>query len=326
MGKSHLSQPVKKIARPIDTVVKANSTIEEALAAFHRKQIDHKVIYFYVVDDENTLLGIVPTRKLLLCNPKHLIADIMEPSVVRVLADQTLQEAMEIFAEYNLLALPVVDNKGKLIGAIDVGMYMEESFDIADANHRKDVFQVIGLSLEEEKRRSTFGDYRLRMPWIFCNMAGGIACAIISKVHHVVLGKILVLAMFIPLVLTLSESVSMQAMVHSLHFLRHPKEEWRRLFKKVYKECRVVGMMAVTCGVIVGFVSLLWGEGPMPSLTIGLGILISVAVSSSFGIFLPIILHKTRLDPKVASGPVVLMLADVVTTALYLSLASFWLL
>jgi magnesium transporter len=322
----HLEKKVIDLAKAVETVVKSDETVKEALEGLKNKHISDKIVYFYVVDNEYKLLGVVPTRKLLLSESNVKILDIMETSVIRLSSEQTLHDAMEIFARHSLLALPIVDNENKLLGCVDVEMYMEESVDIADARHRSDIFQIIGLSLEEEKTSSIFRDYRLRMPWIFCNLFGGIICAIISAFNENVLGKFLMLAMFIPLVLTLSESISMQSMTHSIHFMRRPKTSWRYSLLKALNEWKIVILMSLSCGIIVGIVSLFWGDGIMPSLSIGIGILISVTLSAAFGIMLPIILHKTKLDPKVASGPIVLMLADVLTTLLYLSIASWWLL
>ncbi len=118
----------------------------------------------------------------------------------------------------------------------------------------------------------------------------------------------------------------MQAMAHSMQWLRRPKVTLISAFKKALQEWQIVALMAATAGIIVGLVSLFWREGVVASSTIGIGIMVSVFVSASFGISLPIILHTVKLDPKVASGPIVLMFADVLTTAFYLSLASVWLL
>jgi magnesium transporter len=321
----HHTALAKDVATPVDTVVNVNDTIKQALSTLRDKPINHKIIYFYVVDNGNRLMGIVPTRKLLLSDPNVKIADIMETAVVCLSSDQTLQGAMELFTRYGLLAFPVTDNEGKFLGIIDVEVYLEESFDIADAKHRLDIFQIIGLKLEDEKNMSVMRGYRLRMPWILCNMMGGFVCAIISRLNSAVLTKMIMLAMFIPLVLTLSESISMQAMTHSIQFLRRPRTSFISVMKKVFCESRIVILMAISSGLIVGVISLLWGDGTLASTTIGVGIMISVFISSSFGIILPMALHYSRLDPKVASGPVVLMLADVLTTAIYLSLAT-WLL
>jgi magnesium transporter len=92
------------------------------------------------------------------------------------------------------------------------------------------------------------------------------------------------------------------------------------------REWQTVGLIAVTSGVIVGVVSLFWGDGIFPGLTIGFGIMVSVIISASIGSIVPLVLHARKWDPRVAAGPVVLMFADVLTTLIYLSLGTWWLL
>ena len=326
MVNANLQKCVKDLAQPLRTTLYEKDTVAEALVILRGKNIDHKVIYFYVVDVNNRLVGVVSTRKLLLAHPQKSLEEIMDRAVIRLQEHQTLKEAMEIFARHSLLALPVVDHDNKILGLVDIEMYIEESFDVADAQHRSDVFQFIGVTLEDEKHISPIRDYRYRMPWIFCNLVGGLSCAVIGFFHALVLDKVVVLAMFIPLVLTLSESVSMQSMTHSLQFLRRPRLSRRFAFLRILWEWRVLILIALTCGFSVGLVSLLWHEGSLSSLVIGLSILLSVFVSATIGFSVPLLLHRFRLDPKVASGPIVLMLADILTTFFYLSLASWWLL
>ena len=325
MSTHNLSQKLKEVIKDVSTVFLATDTVSIALKKLQDKRLDPRIIYFYVVDEEGKLKGVIPTRKLLLCDANVKISDIMDTSIVKLLDDQTLQDAMSFFATYSLLAIPVVDKEDKLLGVVDVDMYIEESFDIADARHRSDIFQMIGLSLEDEKKISVRRNYRLRMPWIFCNMFSGILCAVISRFNEAVLSKAIILAMFFPLVLTLSESVSMQSMTQALQFIRRPKISIASVIKTAFKEWHIVCLIGISSGIIIGFISLFWKNGPMPSLVIGTGIIISVGISGLFGLIFPILIHKTQLDPKVASGPVVLMLADVLTTLFYLGLASWWL-
>lgn len=319
MGRGDLNKPVKELYHVVDSVVYSDQSIEAALEELRKKQMEQKIIYFYVVDRENKLLGVIPTRKLLLENPKHIIRDIMEFSVVRLTENQTTQEAMELFAKHKLLSLPVVSISGVLLGVIDVNFYFEESVDVASLQHKQDIFQFIGLSLEEGKRRSLWKNYSLRMPWIFCNIFGGLVCALISHFNAMVLTNTVLIAIFIPLVLTLSESVAMQAMTQTLHFVKMSVRYGR---KRAWREWKTVAFMALSAAIIVGVISLLWEGGKLPSFTIALGILLSITISASFAIILPLILHRNNLDPKVASGPVVLMLTDILTTTIYLSLAT----
>ncbi|MBS0604246.1 MAG: magnesium transporter [Verrucomicrobia bacterium] len=325
MTRNDLSRSVKDFAVSVHTTLHMEQTIEDALTSLRRRKIDEKIIYFYVIDDEGRLQGIVPTRQLLLKERHCTIKEIMLHSVVRLKEDQTLEEAMELLSTHHLLALPVVDKEQRFLGVIDVQMYLEESFDIADARHSNDVFQILGLTLEMGKRKSPWKSYRIRMPWILCNMAGGIACAAISFLYQAVLAKVLLLAMFIPLILTLSESIAMQSMTQSLHLVRQPNISSRRVLHRILLEGKMVVLLALTCGIAIGLISLLWGGGFMPSLTIASSLFVSITLSASAGASVPLLLYSRSLDPKVASGPVVLMFSDVITTTIYLSLAT-WLL
>lgn len=320
-----LSQNLKEVIKPIETLLYENDTISDALKKLQEKHLDPKIAYFYVIDEEKRLKGTISTRKLLLSPSNLKLREIMNTSVIKLNENQTLKDSMESFANHNLLAFPVTDNENRLLGVIDVDLYTEESFDIFDAKRRADIFQLIGLSLEEEKKNSAWKNYTLRMPWIFCSIVGGLICAIISRMNEIVLSKTLVLVMFIPLVLSLSESTSIQSMTHTIQDIKK-SVSWKNMFKKAIKECQLVSLIATSSGLIVGLFSLLWKEGAIPSLIIGLGITLSVSISSIFGLFFPVILHKMKLDPKIASGPVVLALADILTTTLYLWLATRWIL
>lgn len=319
-----LSREVSQFVSETRTLLQLKDTVREALTKLRQEKISDKIIYFYVIDENHHLKGIVPTRKLLLASPESQIGQIMQHSIVSLQANQTLKQALEIFETHRLLALPVINQEGVFIGTIDIELYIEGSVDVADARHRREVFQLLGLTIEEKV--SVLRGYFLRMPWLFCNMIGGFACAIISQIHSVVIAKFLVLAMFIPLVLTLSESVSMQSMTQSFQFLRKSRLSLRFIFLKILREWKTVALLSATSGLFVGAISLFWGDGILASLTIGIGIFVSVILSASFGILIPIFLHAFRLDPKVAAGPVVLMFADVLTTLFYLTLASYWLL
>ena len=132
--------------------------------------------------------------------------------------------------------------------------------------------------------------------------------------------------MFIPLLLTLSESISMQSLTQSMQVIRRGKTTLSVIGRTIWDEWKVLGILASSSGVIVGLISLFWGGGFLSGLVIMIGIGVSVFISASIGAIVPLLLHARKWDPKVASGPVVLMFADVLTTAIYLSLATWWLL
>jgi len=326
MSRKESKMFVKDYVHPAALVVQEDDTMGQVLEELRKKKYEGKIVYFYAVDVEKHLLGIVSTRALLLSDVTAKVKEVMETSIISLTEDQTLEQAMETLALHRLLALPVVDEEKRLKGVIDVQMYLEDNVDIFKAQRSQDLFQMVGVSLEESVYKSPSKSYMRRMPWILCNMFGGLACAVISQMFHLVLGKVLILAMFIPLVLSLSESISMQSMTQSLQLLKKQSISWKKMLVRALLEFRVAGLMSLTSGVLVGVLSLFWDSGFAASAVICLGIMISVIVSAVVGALIPLFLHLKKLDPKVASGPVVLTLADVTTTALYLSLASSWLL
>lgn len=319
------AKSARDYAVAVETVIPVESTVEEALAQLRAKHIQQKIIYFYVVDERHKLKGVVSTRQLLLSEPNVRIEELMQDAVIKVRFDQTLQQVMELFSKHSLLALPVIDQEERLLGAIDVQALTNESIDVGDLRSRSDLFQIIGLTLEDGRKIPIIHSYRKRMPWILCNVLSGVICAIISHCYEAVLGKYLLLAFFIPLVLTLSESTSMQSMTQSLLFLRRPRFLWKVAFTRGLREWQLMVWIALSLACLVGGLSLLWEGGVLASFAIGVGIFVGISFSVLFGIGLPVLLHRFKLDPKVASGPVVLMIADMITTAFYLGFAT-WLL
>jgi magnesium transporter len=228
--------------------------------------------------------------------------------------------------------LPVVDEEGKLLGVVDVRLYAEEVFDLAHAARSNEIFQLIGLSVEQARQGTAATGFRVRMPWLLCNVASGVTCAVVAAIFQDVLAVVVLLAMFIPLVLTLSESVSMQAMTIGLQFLHSPRVPWRAVRTRLKVEWKTAILLGLASGGLVGMASLLWGGGRVPpngtlapAAVLALAIASSMLLSAMVGLSMPVLLHACRLDPKVAAGPTSLMLADVLTTTVYLGLATWWL-
>ncbi len=326
LSKKDMQKPLKKFVIPIQTVLYLGQRIEEALASLHKRKIEDKIYYFYVVDKEEKLQGVVSTRNLLLAAPGTLIDEVMDHSVAFLKDEQTLKQALEAFEDLRLLALPVVDEAQRLLGMIDVQLYMDESIGEMGREERRNIFQFIGMKLEEGKMGSPWRGFLLRMPWICCNLIGGLACAVISRVYQDVLVKALVLAMFIPLVLTLCESISMQSMTQSLHILRSSHLIFRAVRRRILLEIKTVFFLSFTCSVTVGLLSFLWGGGWAPVYAIGAGLFLSIIIAALVGTMVPVAIRAMQMDPKVAAGPVILMIVDVVATFVYFALASLWLL
>ncbi len=326
MSQTNLTKKVKDCLATVKITVLTDWTVEEAVNALQEKQLYESMHYFLAVDKEGVLRGVVAARALLFKGPKERIGDIMDKNVVKVSGTDTLGVALEVLNESKLLSVPVIDAQGILIGAVDVNNYLEESTEVINRQLSHDIFALFGVTLEEGKKGGAIKRFATRIPWILCNMFGGIFCAMIARYYEDVLAKMLIFAMFIPLVLTLSESISMQSMTQSLQQIRKNPIGFSRIFRNCLIEWKTIVLLAVTCGVLVGGISLFWGDGLEVGITIAIGLIAGIILSAIIGSTIPYLLHAKKLDPRVAAGPIVLMFADVLTTAIYLGLATYRLL
>lgn len=323
MRASHqdLHRTVKDWVEPVQTTLRADHSVQQAMADLRGRSIDHAVTYFYVVDGEHRLQGVVPTRRLLLADPEQNVKQIMHEPVVSLWADETLADAMEVFARHRYLALPVVDREQKLVGTISVQLYADEAFDLAETERVADVFQLIGVWIDQMRQASPGRVFAVRMPWLLCNIVGGIACAGVATVFGVVIEQVLVIAAFVPLVLSLGEGISIQSLTLGIQQMTGGISR-AKFAQLLGKEAATAALIGLASGALVALAALLWGFEIGPPLAIGASVAATMTLAAVIGAAVPGLLHLMRLDPKIAAGPVVLMTADVCTLTLYLGLAT----
>lgn len=319
MKKKHLSHSVENYICNSHQVLELDQTIEEAIVKVRERDNRRDRPYYFVLDTKGHLIGLVSIRSLLTQPPDAPLKNIVKTKVYTIQARQSMYEALAIMQKFHLMCIPVI-SKGIFKGVVEIQEFFEEEVQISSKRKRLQVFQMLGILVEEGPTKSVWKKYMHRMPWVFCNMLGGILCAVISDFYEVLLVNVIVLAMFIPLVLSLSESISMQAMTVSIYLMTHRKQSWKKIFAYTFLESRLFFLIALTASVSVGALSLLWGHGIGPPVVIFISIFISIIITAVIGAMVPIALHRWHLDPKVASGPIVLMFADVITTLIYLSI------
>src|SRR3569623_1692079 len=196
-----LNEPVAQHVRRDFTTLYPDWTVGEALDHMRRFPPPGRIIYFYVVDEQLQLLGVVPTRRLLLSPAETRIRDVMIRGVISIPADATVLEACEFFTLHRLLAFPVVDAARRLIGVVDVELYTEELADSGETapSEREDVFQLIGVRLTRAQQTRPLRAFRGRFPWLLCNVGGGALAAILAGIYEEELNwNRAVLALFIP--------------------------------------------------------------------------------------------------------------------------------
>ncbi len=317
----NLSAPITRYLRKDFARVSVEQTVGEALARIRREPPEGRIIYFYVLDAEGRLQGVLPARRLLLSPLETPVVEIMVREVICIPQNATVLDACEFFIMHHLLAFPVVDEQRRILGVVDVELYTAELGDIERSERYDDLFQLIGVHLSEAQQGSPLLAFGRRFPWLLCNIAGGLAAASIVWFFENELAHVAALAMFIPVVLALSESVSIQSVSLTLQYLRGRPPTLKMLVVKIGNEIGTGIFLGCASAICVAATAFLWlGQGKLAVCLLG-GIAGGVLCSAAFGVGLPMLLRIFKRDPHVASGPMVLAAADLVTLLLYFSIA-----
>jgi magnesium transporter len=321
--RAHFEELVLPLARHDFTALRQEQTVGEALSTIRREGLGERIVYFYVVDAEKRLVGVVPTRRLLTGALERRLDEIMIPRVVSLPDTATVLEACELFVMHRLFAFPVVDAQQRLVGVVDVGLFEDEVFDIAEKEQADRIFEVLGFRVSEVADASPAGVFRYRFPWLLTTIGVGTVCALLASAFAVTLAQSLVLTFFLTLVLGLGESVSTQSMTVTIQLLHFHRPHWRWFWGALKKELGTAALLGLGCGGLVAVIVYCWQGAGLAAVAIGSSILVSLCAAGILGLSIPALLHTLKLDPKIAAGPVTLALADLCTLLTYFT--SAWL-
>ena len=318
----HLNLSVMTVARKDFTKLREDLTVQEALDSIRRQGLGEKIVYFYVVDDDDRLTGVLPTRRLLTSALDRHLAELMITRVIAIPQTATVMDACDLFILHKFLAFPVVDEQRRIVGLVDVNVFTEEVFDVAKREQWDEVFQTIGFRVSQVRDASPLRAFRFRFPWLTATIGSGTLCALLASGYEATLAKSLVLAFFLTLVLGLGESVSIQSMTVTIQALRSMQPTFRWYVRAFRREVFTAIMLGTVCGGLVGLIAWLWRGEALPAAAIGAGILLTIFAACFFGLSIPVILHALRLDLKISAGPITLALTDIFTLIFYFGAAA----
>jgi magnesium transporter len=297
--------------------------VEQALASIRKRGVGEKIVYFYVVDDAEQLVGVVPTRRLLMAQLEQPLSGLMIRNVIAIPHTATVMEACDFFVRHKFFAFPLIDERRHVVGLVDLSVFTEEVFDIAEREQMTEVFETLGFHVSQVRDASPWRAFRIRFPWLLTTIVSGTFCAFLAGAYHLTLAKRLIIAFFLTLILGLGESVGIQSMTVTIQSLRTTKPTLRWYLNSLGREFFTALLLGGTCGLLVGLVVMLWQQAPMPALVIGASVTFCLLTACVTGLSVPALLHALKLDPKIAAGPLTLAIADIFTLLFYFNLAKF---
>jgi magnesium transporter len=298
----HLDEPALNYARKDYSIIDHSLTVGEALDHILREGVGEKIVYFYVVDTERHLVGVIPTRRLLTTPGDRFLVDIMISRLVKLPKSATVYDACEYFVMYRFLAFPIVDEENHIIGIIDVNVFTDEIINMESSREELNtVFETIGFRISEVSNASPVRVFRFRFPWLLATISSGTICAVIAGLFSATLEQSMVIAFFLTMLLGLGESVSIQSMTVALQLLEAVGPSLRWYMVQFRREIYSASLLGLGCSSAVMLIASVWLGFTPDVMSIGLSILLAILVACIIGLSVPSLIHALALDPRIAS-------------------------
>ncbi len=304
-------------------VVNENWSMPECIKQMRMQAEEMDEIYYvYVVDNDNRLRGILPLKKLITHPSVSKIKHVMEEDPVSVKADTPIDEVALDFEKYDLVAMPVVDSIGRLLGRITVDDVMDQ---VRESSER-DYQLASGLSSDVDADDSVIAQTKARIPWLLVGIASGILASVILGAFEAQLQAVTALALFIPIIGGTGGNVGVQASAIVVQGLANGSLEVKEFARQLGKET-LIGLLNAT---IITAVVLAYNLIVMPgelavTISVAVSLFVVVMFASILGTVIPLTLEKIHINPALATGPFIQIMNDLFGIIIYVQVATFFL-
>ncbi len=270
-------------------------TVEQAVSELRRLNEElEQMFYVYVVDKRRHLVGVLSMRDLILARPEMQLAQIMKPNVSRVPATMDQEEVANIFRKYNYLAMPVVDERNRLLGIITV----DDVVDVLEDEATEDVQKMFGAGAEERLSSPWQYSFKKRVWWLEVNLATAFLAAWVVSQFDATISKLVILAAYMPVVAGMGGNASAQAMSVAIRGIAVGKVDRRLLAHVIFREL----MVGVLTGVVVGLTTALvakfvFHHSMVLGLVVALALIINHTLACTSGAAIPFMMKKMGFDP-----------------------------
>ena len=304
-------------------VVNENWSMPECIKQMRLQAEDMDEIYYvYVVDNDYRLRGTLPLKMMLTHPSVSKIKHVMEADPVSVKADTPIDEVALDFEKYDLVAMPVVDSIGRLLGRITVDDVMDQ---VRESSER-DYQLASGLSSDVDADDSVIAQTKARIPWLRVGIASGILASVILGAFEAQLQAVTALALFIPIIGGTGGNVGVQASAIVVQGLANGSLEVKEFARQLGKET-LIGLLNAT---IITAVVLAYNLIVMPgelavTISVAVSLFVVVMFASILGTVIPLTLEKIHINPALATGPFIQIMNDLFGIIIYVQVATFFL-
>ncbi|HHY72444.1 MAG TPA: magnesium transporter [Bacillus bacterium] len=299
--------------------ISANQTIKNSMKILKAEAQEAETIYYiYVVDDEEHLVGVISLRDLIVADDDKLISECMNDRVVSVSVSEDQENVAKMMKDYDFLAVPVLDYQRHLLGIITV----DDILDVMEEEATEDYSKLAGVTDVESNDYSAFSAAKNRLPWLIILLFLGMFTASLIGRFEETLNKVTILAVFIPLIAGMAGNTGTQSLAVAVRRIALGGIDSSSKFKMLRKEIGTGLIIGLICGTLVMVVVYLWQHSLVLGFLVGIAIFTTLTVATMSGALIPLIMHKFKIDPAVASGPFITTLNDIISILIYFGLAT----
>lgn len=300
-------------------VVNENWSMPKCIDEMRKQAEDMDEIYYvYVVDDDERLHGVLPLQKLITNPSVSKIKHVMKKDPISVRDSDSIEEVTETIEKYDLVALPVIDSIGRLVGRITIDDVMDE----VREQHERDYQLASGISQDVETSDNVFTQTAARLPWLLIGMIGGIGNSLILGNFE---GNFAVnpkMALFIPLIGGTGGNVGIQSSAIVVQGLANNSLKEGNILPQILKES-VVSLINASIISLVVFIYNFFMLGDRGiTASVSLSLFAVVMFASIFGTLVPMTLDKLKIDPALATGPFITITNDIIGMMIYMFITS----
>lgn len=284
-----------------------------------RKQAEEmsEIYYVYVVDDDERLRGVFPLKKMITSPSVSKVKHVMKKDPISVHVDTPIDEVVQLIEKYDLVAVPVVDSIGRLVGRITVDDVMDEVREQAERDYQL----ASGLSQDVETDDSVFRQTTARLPWLLIGMIGGIGNSMILGNFDSTFAAHPEMALYIPLIGGTGGNVGTQSSALVVQGLANSSLDAHNTWKQIVKESVVAVINATIISMLVYIYNFIrFGATATVSYSVSVSLFAVVMFASIFGTLVPMTLEKLKIDPAIATGPFISITNDIIGMMLYMGI------
>lgn len=270
--------------------------------------------HVYVVDEDNMLKGVVSLKKLLIGRSSTRIMNIAKTDIISVKTDTPSEEVAIIMKKYDIVSLPVVDTIGRLVGRITI----DDVVDVIQEEAEKDYQLISGITEDVEPTDNIYLLTRARLPWLIIGLTGGILGSLVIGRHESTLRISPEMALFFPLIGAMAGNVGVQSSSIVVQGIAAGTIDLQGMTRKLFKELSVALINGFILAGLIYMYNFLFSDSYALTITVSAALFTVIVLASLFGTFVPLVLHRLKIDPALATGPFITTINDIMGLFLYL--------